>query len=71
MKGFLQVQQAETLGTEAQIKKGVEERVEAAVDVGQAGGVRMGQEDTMCNILYITMRQACKINDNYILYKYV
>lgn len=44
MQGFLQVQQAETLGAEAQVKKGVQERVEAAVDVGQAGGVRMGQQ---------------------------
>lgn len=44
VQGLLQVEQAQTLGSEAEIEEGVEEGVEAAVDVGQAGGVRVSQE---------------------------
>lgn len=44
MHQLLQVQQAQTLGPEAQVKEGIEEGVQAAVDVGQAGGVRVSQQ---------------------------
>lgn len=44
MQGLLQVEQAKTLGSEAQVKEGVKKRVEAAVNVGQAGGVGVSQQ---------------------------
>lgn len=44
MHCFLQVEQAQTLGTKAQVKESIQKRVEAAVDVGQAGSVGVSQE---------------------------
>lgn len=44
MHGFLQVQQTQALRAEAQVKEGIEERVEAAVDIRQARGIRMSQK---------------------------
>ncbi len=44
MKGFLQVEEAEALGAEAEVEEGVEEWVEAAVDVSQAGCIGMSQK---------------------------
>lgn len=44
MHGLLQVQQTQALRAEPQVKERVEERVEAAVDVCQARGVRMSQK---------------------------
>lgn len=44
MHGLLQVQQTQALRAEPQVKERIEERVEAAVDVRQARGVRMGQQ---------------------------
>lgn len=44
MQGLLQVEKAQTLGSEAQVEEGVQERIEAAVDIRQAGGVRVSQQ---------------------------
>lgn len=44
MHGLLQVEQAQALGAKAQVEEGIEERIKAAVDVGQAGGVRVSQQ---------------------------
>ncbi|TNN43745.1 hypothetical protein EYF80_046054 [Liparis tanakae] len=44
VQGLLQVEQAQALRSEAQVEEGVEEGVQAAVDVGQAGGVGVSQQ---------------------------
>ena len=45
MQSLLQVEQAQALGAKARVKEGVQEGVEAAVDVGQTGGVGVSQEE--------------------------
>ena len=45
MQSLLQVEQAQALGAKARVKEGVQEGVEAAVDVGQTGGVGLSQQE--------------------------
>lgn len=44
MHGLLQVEQAQALGAESQVKESIKERIEAAVDICETDSVRMGQK---------------------------